>query len=165
MSDLKKMTVVVKNFSLRASGDVDALYSRVRLEDEEGKTFYFKEVVVPKYLSDKGALRTDTPRTWYFKHLGKKSIIVVAFENMHGKVEYDLGDMRLIVRSTVIKGILYSIGSIPGGLIAATATFGLGLVLIPWGIWYGYQNIFKVPAMLSRKRLLADFSHHGIHVK
>ncbi|KKY58917.1 hypothetical protein ACDH60_08330 [Pseudomonas ficuserectae] len=165
MSDLKKMTVVVKNFNLRASGDLDALYSRVRLEDEEGKTFYFKEVVVPKYLSDKGALRTDTPRTWYFKNLGKKSIIVVAFESVHGKVEYDLGDMRLIVRSTVIKGVLYSIGSIPGGFIAATATFGLGLVLIPWGIWYGYQNIFKVPAMLSRKQLLADFSHHGILVK
>lgn len=165
MSDLKKMTVVVKNFNLRASGDIDALYSRVRLEDEEGSTFYFKEVVVPKYLSDKGALRTDTPRTWYFKHLGKKSIVVVAFESMQGKVEYDLGDMRLIVRSTVIKGVLYSIGSIPGGFIAATATFGLGLVLIPWGIWYGYQNIFKVPAMLSRKRLLADFSHYGIFVK
>lgn len=165
MSDLKKLTVVVKNFNLRASGDIDALYSRVRLEDEEGSTFYFKEVVVPKYLSDKGALRTDTPRTWYFKHLGKKSIIVVAFENMCGKVEYDLGDMSLIVRSTVIKGVLYSIGSIPGGFIAATATFGLGLVLIPWGIWYGYQNIFKVPAMLSHQRLLADFSHHGILVK
>ncbi|WP_122563443.1 hypothetical protein [Pseudomonas viridiflava] len=165
MSDLKKMTVVVKNFNLRASGDIDALYSRVRLEDEEGETFYFKEVVVPKYLSDKGALRTDTPRTWYFKHLGKKSIIVVAFENIHGKVEYDLGDMRLIVRSTVIKGILYSLGSIPGGFIAATATFGLGLALIPWGLWYGYQNIFKVPAMLSQGRLLEDFSKYGIVVK
>ncbi|MFA0999364.1 MULTISPECIES: hypothetical protein [Pseudomonas syringae group] len=165
MSDLKKMTVVVKNFNLRASGDIDALYSRVRLEDEDGSTFYFKEVVVPKYLSDKGALRTDTPRTWYFKHLGKKSIIVVAFENKHGKVEYDLADMRLIVRSTVIKGLMYSIGSIPGGFIAATATFGIGLVLIPWGMWYGYQNIFRVPAMLGRKRLLEDFSMHGIVVK
>ncbi|MBS7459214.1 hypothetical protein [Pseudomonas syringae] len=165
MSDLKKMTVVVKNFNLRASGDIDKLYSRVRLEDEEGKTFYFKEVVVPKYLSDKGALRTDTQRTWYFKYLGKKSIIVVAFENMQGKVEYDLGDMRLIVRSTVIKGILYSLGSIPGGFIAATATFGLGLALIPWGVWYGYKNIFKVPAMLSHKRLLKDFSIYGIVVK
>ncbi|MCF5199907.1 hypothetical protein [Pseudomonas syringae] len=165
MSDLKKMTVVVKNFNLRASGDIDALYSRVRFENEEGSTFYFKEVVVPRYLSDKGALRTDPPRTWYFKHLGKRSIIVVAFESMYGKVEYDLGDMSLIVRSTVIKGVLYSLGSIPGGFIAATATFGLGLVLIPWGVWYGYQNIFKVPAMLSRKRLVADFSHHGIFVK
>ncbi|RMV34617.1 hypothetical protein ALP12_200294 [Pseudomonas savastanoi pv. phaseolicola] len=165
MSDLKKLTVVVKNFNLRASGDIDALYSRVRLEDEEGKTFYFKEVVIPMYLSDKGALRTDIPRTWYFKHLGKKSIIVVAFENMYGKVEYDLGDMQLIVRSTVIKGVLYSLGSIPGGIIAATATFGLGLVLIPWGVWYGYQNIFKVPVMLSQKRLLDDFSKHGIVVK
>ncbi|MCD5997287.1 hypothetical protein KDX38_27435 [Pseudomonas sp. CDFA 602] len=165
MSDLKKLTVVVKNFNLRASGDIDALYSRVRLEDEEGKTFYFKEVVIPRYLSDKGALRTDIPRTWYFKHLGKKSIIVVAFENMYGKVEYDLGDMQLIVRSTVIKGVLYSLGSIPGGIIAATATFGLGLVLIPWGVWYGYQNIFKVPVMLSQKRLLDDFSKHGIVVK
>jgi len=131
MSDLKKMTVVVKDFNLRASGDIDALYSRVRLEDEEGCTFYFKEAVVPKYLSDKGALRTDMSRTWYFKHLKKKSIIVAAFENMHGKVVYDLGDMRLIVRLTVIKGVLCSIGSIPGGFIAATATFGIGLVLIP----------------------------------
>ncbi|WP_457792980.1 hypothetical protein [Pseudomonas syringae] len=165
MSDLKKMTVVVKNFNLGASGNIDALYNRVRLEDEEGSTFYFKEVVVPKYLSDKGALRTDTPRTWYFKHLGKKSIIIIAFENKHGKIEYDLGDMQLIVRSTVIKGILYSLGSIPGGFIAATATFGIGLALIPWGMWFGYQNIVKVPAMLSQKRLLEDFSKYGIVVK
>lgn len=77
MSDLKKMTVVVKNFNLRASGDIDALYSRVRLEDEEGKTFYFKEIVVPRYLSDKGALRTDTPRIWYFKNLGKNRSLLL----------------------------------------------------------------------------------------
>ena len=165
MSDLKKMTVVVKNFNLLASGDIDALYNRVRLEGEDGGTFYFKEVVVPKYLFDKGALRTDTPRTWYFKYLGKKSIIVVAFENKQGKVEYDLGDIGLMVRSTRIKGVLYSLASIPGGLIAATATFGIGLLRIPWGVWYGYQNILKVPAMLSLKRLLEDFTNYGIVVK
>ena len=34
MSDLKKIKVVVKNYDVQGSGDLDALYSRVRLEDE-----------------------------------------------------------------------------------------------------------------------------------
>ena len=42
MSDLKKIKVIVKNYNVQAEGDLDALYSRVRLEDEKGQTFYFK---------------------------------------------------------------------------------------------------------------------------
>lgn len=165
MSDLKKIRVVVRNYDLQGSGDMDALYSRVRLEDEDGKTFYFKQVVVPKYLKQHGAMVTDVPRIWYYKHVTKKAIIVVAFENNSGKVEHDLSDLQLIARSTVIKGVLMSIAAIPMGIIVGTATFGLGLILIPVGFWYGYRNIFKLPAMLSRKRILSDFAAHGITVR
>ena len=165
MADLEKITVTIKNYDVQAQGDLDALYSRVRLEDEKGETFYFKQVVVPKYLKIHGAMATEIPRTWYFKRISKKTIVVLAFENKVGKVEYDLDDIRLIARSTILKGVVFSLGSIPAAIIAATATFGLGLVIMPMGLWYGYRNIFKLPAMLSRKTLLNDFAQHGIKVR
>lgn len=165
MADLEKITVTIKNYDVQERGDLDALYSRVRLEDEQGNTFYFKNIVVPKYLKTHGAMATEVPRTWYFKRNSKKSIVVLAFENRDGKVEFDLDDIRLIARATVLKGIVFSIGSIPAAIVAATATFGLGLIILPMGIWYGYRNIFKLPSMLSRKRLLSDFAQHGIVVR
>lgn len=165
MADLEKITVTIKNYDVQALGDLDALYSRVRLEDAQGNTFYFKEVVVPKYLKNHGAMVTDIPRTWYFKRVSRKGVVLIAFENKSGKIEYDLDDLRLIARSTVAKGVLFSLGSIPAAVIAATATYGVGLIILPMGLWYGYRNIFKLPAMLSRKRLLADFAQHGIEVR
>ncbi|MEB3438067.1 hypothetical protein U8291_13690 [Pseudomonas sp. A2] len=165
MADLEKITVTIKNYDVKALGDLDALYTRVRLEDAGGDTFYFKEVVVPKYLKNHGAMVTDVSRTWYFKRLSKRAIVVLAFEAKNGKVEYDLDDIRLIAKSTVLKGVVFSIASIPAAIIAATATYGLGLVILPMGIWYGYRNIFKLPAMLSRKKLLSDFAEHGIAVR
>lgn len=165
MADLEKITVTIKKYDVQERGDLDALYSRVRLEDEQGNTFYFKNVVVPKYLKIHGAMATEVPRTWYFKRTSKKSIVVLAFESRDGKIEFDLDDIRLIARATVLKGIVFSIGSIPAAIVAATATFGLGLIILPMGIWYGYRNIFKLPGMLSRKRLLSDFAQHGIVVR
>lgn len=162
MSELKRITVTVKNYKSREGGDLDQLYKRVRLVDEDGKTFYYNDVVVPKFLDRKGALKTDVPRTWYVKHLSKKAIVIIAFEMQGGRVEYDLDDLRAIARSTVLKGIVLSLASIPMGVVAATATFGLGLLIIPYGVWYGYRNIFKVPSMLSRKTLVEDLSRHGI---
>ena len=56
MADLEKITVTIKNYDVQERGDLDALYSRVRLEDEQGNTFYFKKVIVPKYLKTHGAM-------------------------------------------------------------------------------------------------------------
>ncbi|CEL32134.1 hypothetical protein SRM1_05508 [Pseudomonas fluorescens] len=112
MSELKKLTLTVKNYDAQGSGDLDALYRRVRYEDEHGATLYFKEVVMLKYLVKHGALATDVPRTWYYKHASKKSIIVVAFEKAGGKVECDLDDLRIIARSTLVKGVVISLGSV-----------------------------------------------------
>ncbi|WJN52563.1 hypothetical protein [Pseudomonas asiatica] len=165
MSDLKKMVVTIKNYDLQAVGDLDELYTRVRLEDEQGNTFYFKQVVVPKYLRGHGAMAKDVPRTWYFKYVAKKSIVLIAYEKANGKVEYDLDDFRVIARATVLKGIVVALLSIPGGVIAATATFGLGLVIIPMGVYYGYRNVFRLPKMLSRKKLIDEFSAFGISVR
>ena len=36
MSELKKLTLTVKSYDAQASGDLDALYRRVRYEDEHG---------------------------------------------------------------------------------------------------------------------------------
>ncbi|MDC7815651.1 hypothetical protein [Pseudomonas sp. BLCC-B112] len=165
MSELKKMTVIVKNCNRQASADLDALYNRVRLEDEGGKTFYLKEVVMLRYLERHGAIVENKPRTWYYKNLSKKSIVLIAIEKPDGKVEYDLDDMRLVAKSSILKGIVFGLGSIPGGIVVATATYGIGLLLIPMGIWYGYRNVFKIPTMLRRKTLVSDLAAHGVVVR
>lgn len=165
MSDLKKMTLTVKNYHLQASGDLDALYTQVRCEDSEGNTFQFKEVVMLSYLQRHGAITTDSPRVWYYKHLGKKSIVLVACEKSNGKIEYDLDHMKLVAKSSVLKGIVFTLAAVPAGLIIATATYGLGLLVIPVGLFYGYRSMFKIPGMLRRKTLVNDLASHGIVVR
>ncbi|MCO7611457.1 hypothetical protein NJH83_14560 [Pseudomonas chlororaphis] len=165
MSDLKKMTLTIKNYHLQASSDLDAMYTMVRCEDDQGNTFHFKEVVMLDYLKRHGAIVTDAPRTWFYKHVGKKSIVLIAFEKSNGKVEYDLDHMRLVARSTILKGVVFGLAAIPAGLIIATATYGLGLLAIPFGFYYSYRNIFKFPKMLRRKTLVNDLASHGVVVR
>lgn len=165
MSELKKMTLTVKNYNLQASGDLDVLYNQVRCEDSEGSTFHFKEVVMLRYLQRHGAMVMDSPRVWYYKHLGKKSIVLVACEKSNGKVEYDLDHMKLVAKSSVLKGIVFALAAVPAGLIIATATYGLGLIFIPVGLFYGYRGMFTIPRMLRRKTLVSDLAGHGIMVR
>ncbi|MCK9712297.1 hypothetical protein LT706_12265 [Pseudomonas syringae pv. syringae] len=164
MSDLKKITVTVKNYDFHASQTAANLYKKVRLLDESGRIFYYKDLIIPKYLERKGALVNDVPRTWFVKHISRSAVVIVAFETKNGVVEYDLDEVRDLARSGFIAGILYGVGAIPGGIIAGTATFGIGLLIIPMGLYFAYRNIFKIPASLSRKRLMQEFSHHGIAV-
>lgn len=165
MSKLEKMTLTIKNYDAQGGGDLDALYRRVRAEDEHGNTVSFKEVVMTNYLKRHGAIAIDVPRAWYYKHASKKSIIVVGFEKNNGRVECDLDDLRIIARSTMLKGILISVAALPAGIIAATATFGVGLIVTPMCLWYGYRNVFKLPKMLSKKTLLEDFAKLGVSLR
>ncbi|WP_054893449.1 MULTISPECIES: hypothetical protein [unclassified Pseudomonas] len=165
MSDLKKTTLTVKNYNLKASGDLDAVYDQVRCEDVEGRTFHFKEVAMVDYLKRHGALVLDSPRTWYYKHLGKKSIVLIAVEKSNGKVEYDLDNLRQVAKSSILKGILMAVAAVPGGIIIATATYGLGLLFIPFALYYAYRGVFKIPAMLRRKTLVDDLAAHGVVVR
>ena len=165
MPDLKRIELTVKNYNVKNSADIDTLYDQVRCEDSEGKTFYFKEVCILDYLKRHGAIVTDKPRTWYYKHLNKKTIVLVAFQKADGKVEYDLDHMKLVARSSVLKGIVYTLAAIPAGLINATATYGLGLLFIPVGVFYGYRSMFTIPKMLRRKTLVSELAGHGIVVR
>ncbi|WP_442513043.1 hypothetical protein [Pseudomonas promysalinigenes] len=162
MSELKKMTLTVKNYNLKASGDLDALYSQVRCEDSSGKTFHFKEVVMLGYLKRHGAIVTDAPVTWYYKHIAKKSIVLIAFEKASGKVEFDLDNIRQVAKSSIVKGGMLALAAIPAGLIIATATYGLGLLFIPAAFFYAYRNIFRIPGMLRRKTLVNDLAIYGV---
>ncbi|QKS80944.1 hypothetical protein [Pseudomonas bijieensis] len=165
MSDLKKTKLTVKNYNLKASGDLDAVYDQVRCEDVEGRTFHFKEVAMVDYLKRHGALVLDSPRTWYYKNLGKKSIVLIAVEKSNGKVEYDLDNLRQVAKSSILKGILMAVAAVPGGIIIATATYGLGLLFIPFALYYTYRGVFKIPGMLRRKTLVDDLAAHGVIVR
>ncbi|MDU8608718.1 MULTISPECIES: hypothetical protein [Pseudomonas syringae group] len=162
MSDLKKITVTIKNYDAHASQAAATLYKKVRLLDGAGRIFYYKDLIVPRYLERKGAMTQDVPRTWFIKHIGKSAVVVVAFETKPGTVEYDLEEVRDLARSGFVAGIVYGVLAIPAGFIAGVATFGIGLVVIPMGLYFAYRNIFKIPASLSRKRLLQDLSLHGV---
>ncbi|MDW8842243.1 hypothetical protein [Pseudomonas fluorescens] len=165
MSELIKKTLTVKNYVLQGSSDLDALYSMVRCEDDEGDTVHFKQVVMLNYLKRHGAMNADAACTWYYKHLSKKSIILIAIEKANGKVEYDIDQMRRVAKSTIFKGFVYGVLTIPAGVIIATATYGFGLLFIPYGLYLSYRNIFKFPKMLRRQTLVHDLAAHGVVVR
>ncbi|MFJ2319045.1 hypothetical protein [Pseudomonas sp. NPDC087817] len=165
MSELIKKALTVKNYDLQGSSDLDALYSMVRCEDDKGDTVHFKQVVMLNYLKRHGAMNTDTPHIWYYKHLNKKAIILIAVEKANGKVEYDIDQMRRVARSTILKGLVYGVLAIPAGVIIATATYGLGLLFIPYGLYLSYRSVFKFPKMLRRQTLVNDLAAHGVVVR
>ncbi|MFJ4155534.1 hypothetical protein ACIPZF_12170 [Pseudomonas sp. NPDC089752] len=165
MSVLKKMTVTVKNYDQHVSGDLDALYKNVRCEDDSGATFCFKGVVMLNYLKRHGAIVTDIPRTWYYKHLAKKTIVLVALEKADGKVEFDLEHMRAVAKSSILKGVMFAVAAVPAGVIIATATFGVGLIFIPVGFFYAYRSAFKIPGLLRRKTLVRELAEYGVVVR
>lgn len=164
MSDLKKVTVTVKNFESSSSDDYARLYKKVRLLDSSGKNVYFKNLIVPKYLERRGAFAQDVLRTWYIKSVHKSAVVLVAFETQNGTVEYDLDEVRNLSRRGLWWGVLIGIAAIPAGCIVAIATYGVGLALIPFAFYQAYMQIFKIPARLSREQLLQDFSQYGIRV-
>lgn len=164
MSELRKVTVTVKNYEFHSSQDCARLYKQVRLLDDSGKIFYYKNLIIPKYLEGKGAFASDLPRTWYVKNIHKSAVVLVAFETKNGTVEYDLDEVRQLSRSGFWAGILIGVASIPAGIVISFATFGAGLLLIPFGLYQAYKQVFRIPAILSRKRLLEDFSQLGIRV-
>lgn len=165
MSELIKKALIVKNYDLQGSSDLDALYSMVRCEDDKGDTIYFKQVVMLNYLKRHGAMNTDTPHIWYYKHLNKKAIVLIAIEKASGKIEYDIDQMRRVARSTIFKGLVYGVIAIPAGLVIATATYGLGLLFIPYGLYLSYRSVFKFPKMLRRQTLVNDLAAHGVVVR
>lgn len=164
MSELRKVTVTVKNYEFHSSQDCARLYKKVRLLDESGKIFYYKNLIVPKYLDSRGAFAQDVPRTWFVKSIHKSAVVLVAFETKNGTVEYDLDEVRELSRSGIWAGILIGVASIPAGIVISFATFGAGLLLIPFGLYLAYKQVFRIPAILSRKQLLQDFSQLGITV-
>ncbi|MEE5151527.1 hypothetical protein V2J87_09235 [Pseudomonas alliivorans] len=164
MSDLKKVTVTVKNFESSSSDDYARLYKKVRLLDPSGKNVYFKNLIVPKYLERRGAFAQDVSRTWYIKSIHRSAVVLVAFETQNGTVEYDLDEVRNLSRRGLWWGVLIGIAAIPAGCIVAIATYGVGLALIPFAFYQAYMQIFKIPARLGREQLLQDFSLHGIRV-
>lgn len=165
MSELIKKTLTVKNYDLQGSSDLDAHYSMVRCEDEEGDAVHFKQVAMLNYLKRHSAMNTDAPCTWYYNHLNKKSIILIAVGKANGKVEYDIDQMRRVAKSTILKGFVYGVLAVPAGVIIATATYGFGLLFIPYGLYLSYRNIFKFPKMLCRQTLVNDLAAHGVVVR
>lgn len=164
MSELKKVTVTVKNFESSSTDDYARLYKKVRLLDESGKNVYFKNLIIPKYLERRGAFAQDIPRTWFVKNIHKSAVVLVAFETQSGTVEYDLDEVRGLSRRGFWSGVVIGIAAIPAGVIVAIATYGLGLALIPFMLYQAYSQVFRIPARLGRNQLLQDFSHHGINV-
>ena len=95
---------------------------------------------------------------------GDSAVLVVAFETPNGTVEYDFDEIRNVSRGGFWGGVLIGIAAIPAGVIVAIATYGIGLALIPFMLYQAYSQVFRIPARLSRKQLLHDFSYHGISV-
>lgn len=58
-----------------------------------------------------------------------------------------------------------ALGAVPAGIVIATATYGLGLLFIPFTLYYAYRGVFKIPGMLRRKTLVDDLAADGVVVR
>ena len=165
VSELKKIVVVIKN-SVYNVGDATATsYDRVRVEDDQGQTRYFKNLIVPAYVKKNGAFTEGVPRTWYIKEIRKGVSVIIAYESPNGSLEYDFDQIKVIARSSFVIGLKFAVLAVPAGIIIGVATYGFGLLVIPFFVYSAYRHLFKVPAMLSQKRLIGDFSRLGVAVQ
>lgn len=165
VSELKKMQVVIKNSVHNVSDATASSYDRVRVEDERGQTHYFKSLIVPAYVKKKGAVNEGTPRVWYVKEIKNGVSVIVAYESPAGALEYDFDEIKVIARSSVVMGLKFAVLTVPAGVIVGVATYGLGLLLMPWIAYASYRHLFKVPAMLNQKTLIEDFSKLGVAIQ
>lgn len=164
MSQMRKVVAIVRNYQDRTSANSASLYSRVRLEDESGKTYYIKGLVVPDYLNSKGAFKHDTPRTWYVKNTAKHTVVVVGFEDSLGRFFYDTDEVKTISKGARMQGLIFAVAAIPAPVIVAVATYGVGLLLMPFFIYQAYRFLFKIPSILSHATLKKDFQGFGISI-
>jgi len=165
VSELKKMVVVIKNSVYNVGDSTGSSYDRVRVEDERGQTRYFKSLIVPAYVKKKGAFTEGVPRTWYIKEIKKGVSVIVAYESPNGSLEYDFDEIKIIARSNLLMGLKFVVLAVPAGIVIGVATYGVGLLVIPFFVYSGYRHLFKVPAMLSQKRLIEDFSRLGVAIR
>ena len=164
MSQMRKVVAIVRNYQERISAESVARYTRVRLEDESGKTYYIKRLVVPGYLARKGAFSSDVPLTWYVKNVDKHTVVIVGFEGSSGKFFYDLDEVKTLSKGARVQGVIYAIAAVPAPIIVAVATYGLGLLLMPLFVYQAYKYLIKIPSLLSQATLKRDFQGFGISI-
>ena len=165
MSELKKTKVVVKNSVYNVSDATATSFDRVRVEDDQGQMRYFKNLIVPSYVKSKGAFIDGLQRVWYVREIKKGVSVIVAYETPTGNLEYDFDEIKVIARSIVMMGLKFAVLAVPAGIIVGVATYGFGLLLMPWIAYSAYRHLFKVPATLSQKTLIDDFSRLGVAVQ
>lgn len=141
-----------------------SIWGWLRLEDESGKTYYIKRLVVPDYLARKGAFSNDVPRTWYVKNIDKHTVVIVGFEDGSGKFYYDLDEIKTLSKGARVQGVIYAVAAVPAPIIVAVATYGLGLLLMPLFVCQAYKFLFKIPSILSQATLKSDFQGFGISI-
>lgn len=141
-----------------------SIWGWLRLEDESGKTYYIKRLVVPDYLARKGAFSNDVPRTWYVKNFDKHTVVIVGFEDGSGKFYYDLDEIKTLSKGARVQGVIYAVAAVPAPIIVAVATYGLGLLLMPLFVYQAYKFLFKIPSILSQATLKSDFQGFGISI-
>lgn len=164
MSELRRVVVTVKNFETGDYSSEASAYNRVRAIDESGNTIYFKALIVPSYLVGKGAMNKDVPRTWYVKNTARNVTVIVGYETPSGKFEYDPDEVKIISRGSIGLGLKFGILAVPVSIVLGIASYGVGLLALPFILYYAYRHIFAIPAMLGQKRLAEDFSKFGLTI-
>lgn len=164
MSQLRKIVVVVRNYKDSDSKNSATAYKRVRAEDEAGATIYFKALVIPDYINKKGAFQKDVPRTWYVKETTRGVTLVIGFENSQGEFFYDRDEIKEIASAARVQGVIFTVAAIPASIIMATATFGLGVLFMPFCFYYGYRFTLTIPSSLSQATLQRDFQAFGVKI-
>jgi hypothetical protein len=159
MSDMQKATLTIENFVVEPTGSGEFnMYKRVRVTNASGETQYFKTLFVPNHVNK--AISKGKTGTFYIADLHKGKVsCALAYEDAAGS-RFDIDELKDISKSLRLTGMYFwGAGTLASflGIIA----YGIGLILFPFVLYFGWIYFVKMPAKLKPEKVLSGLKSLG----
>ncbi|KJZ67265.1 hypothetical protein [Pseudomonas fluorescens] len=159
MSDIKKVALTIENFVVEPTGSGEfSMYKRVRVSNTSGETQYFKTLFVPNHV--RKAISKGKTGTFYIADLHKgKVFCVLAYEDAAGS-RFDIDELKDIAKALRMTG-MYFFGAGTLASFLGIIAYGIGLILFPFVLYFGWLSLVKMPGKLKAERVLSGLKSLG----
>ena len=162
MSDIQKVTLTIENFVVEPTGSGEFnMYKRVRVTNASGETQYFKTLFVPNHVNK--AISKGKTGTFYISNLHKSKVFcVLAYEDAAGS-KFDIDELKDIAKALRMTG-MYFLGAGTLASFLGLIAYGIGLVVFPFVLYFGWVYFGKMPGKLKAEKVLSGLKSLGFQI-